>query len=112
MGQKRQTDYVRNLALAAVAGQAGCLSVVLIFLALFAGLFIDSRLNTHPVFTIGLVLISVPISLYAMIRMVLSSVSAIKLTPPGKPGEAVPSAPATTTAETSAKAAAKKENGS
>ncbi len=112
MGQKRQTEYVRNLALAAVAGQAGCLSVILIFLALFAGLFIDSRLNTHPVFTIGLVLISVPISLYAMIRMVLSSVSAIKLTPPGKPGETAPAAPATQTAETSAKASAKKENGS
>jgi len=104
MGQNRQSDYVRNLALAAVAGQAGCLSVVLIFLALFAGLFLDARLDTHPVFTIGLVLVSVPISLYAMVRLMLSSVGAIKLTPP--PGKAA-SAQADPV-----KDAAEKENGS
>lgn len=80
MGRKPpSTDYVRNLALASVAGQAGCVSVVLIFMALFAGIFLDSRLDTHPVFTIGLVLISVPLSLYAMIRLMLSSVGAIKM---------------------------------
>lgn len=104
MGQNRQSDYVRNLALAAVAGQAGCLSVVLVFLALFAGLFLDAQLDTHPVFTIGLVLASVPLSLYAMIRLMLSSVAAIRHTPPA--GTAAGSH-----AE-SATAAAEKENGS
>lgn len=79
---KANPDYVRNLALAGVAGQAGCATVVLIFLALFAGMFLDSRLDTHPVFTLGLVLLSVPVSLYAMIRMLLSSVAAIKTSPP------------------------------
>lgn len=104
MSQNRSSEYARNLALAAVAGQAGCLSVVVIFLALFAGLFLDARLDTHPVFTIGLVLVSVPLSLYAMIRLMLSSVGAIKLAPPAGSAAGVPSAPA--------KPAAKKENGS
>jgi F0F1-type ATP synthase assembly protein I len=104
MGQNRQSDYVRNLALAAVAGQAGCLSVVLIFLALFAGLFLDARLDTHPVFTIGLVLVSVPISLYAMVRLMLSSVGAIKLTPPPSKAKSAHT--------DQVKAAAEKENGS
>lgn len=104
MGQNRQNNYVRNLALAAVAGQAGCLSVVLVFLALFAGLFLDARLDTHPVFTIGLVLASVPLSLYAMVRLLLASVGAIRHTPPA--GTAAGSH-----AE-SAQAAAEKENGS
>src|SRR5690554_1256728 len=104
MGQNRQSDYVRNLALAAVAGQAKCLSVVMIFLALFAGLFLDARLNTHPVLTIGLVLASVPLSLYAMVRLMLSSVQAIRPAPPA-------SKAADSHAE-SAKAAAEKENGS
>ena len=76
--QKIDTDYVRNLALASVAGQAGCVSVLLIFMGLFGGMFLDARLNTHPIFTIGLVLVAVPVSLYAMVRLMLSSVSAIK----------------------------------
>ncbi|MCD4687095.1 MAG: AtpZ/AtpI family protein [Anaerolineae bacterium] len=72
------TDYMRNLALATVAGQAGCTTVILVFLALFAGMYLDSRLDTHPVFTIGLILAAIPISLYSMIRLMLSSVAAIK----------------------------------
>lgn len=72
------TDYMRNLALATVAGQAGCTTVILVFLALFAGMYLDSRLDTHPVLTIGLILAAIPISLYSMIRLMLSSVAAIK----------------------------------
>jgi F0F1-type ATP synthase assembly protein I len=81
MDQKPNPDYMRNLALATVAGQAGCSTVVLVFLALFAGMFLDSRLDTHPVFTIGLVLVAIPVSLYAMIRLMLTSVGSIKLAP-------------------------------
>lgn len=79
MDRKVTPDYVRNLALASMASQAGCLSVILIFLALFAGLFLDARLNTHPIFTILLIVISIPVSLLAMIRLMLSSVAAMKL---------------------------------
>ncbi len=71
------TDYMRNLALATVAGQAGCTTVILVFVALFAGMYLDSRLDTHPVFTIGLILAAIPVSLYSMIRLMLSSVAAI-----------------------------------
>jgi L-asparagine transporter-like permease len=90
-------DYMRNLALATVAGQSGCMTVVVIFMALFAGMFLDSKLNTHPLFTIGLVLVSVPVSLYLMIRLALSSVAAIKFSSPDKaasPGEEAGSGPA------------------
>ena len=85
MSQRFNPDYVRNLALATVAGQAGCSTLVLIFLALFGGLYLDSRLDTHPVFTIGLVLVSIPVSLYAMVRMVLTAVSHINTPPAGTP---------------------------
>ena len=81
MDPKINPDYSRNLALASVAGQAGCLTVIIVFMALFGGMFLDSRLDTHPVFTIGLVLLSVPVSLYAMIRLMLSSVALIRATP-------------------------------
>jgi F0F1-type ATP synthase assembly protein I len=81
MSQKLSPDHVRNLALAAAAGQAGCSTLILVFLALFAGMFLDARFNTHPIFTLGLVLLSIPVSLYAMVRLVLSTVSRITLPP-------------------------------
>jgi hypothetical protein len=79
------SEYTRNMALAVVAGQSGCGTVVLIVLALFGGMYLDARLDTHPVFTIGLVLVSVPLSLYAMVRMVLSATSMIRTPPPAGP---------------------------
>jgi len=82
MDRKVTPTYVRNLALASMASQAGCLSLILIFMALFAGLFLDSRLDTHPIFTILLIVISIPVSLWAMIRLMLSSVAAMKLSAP------------------------------
>jgi hypothetical protein len=89
MDRKPQpNDTLRNLALAAVAGQAGCSTVVIVFLALFGGLLIDSRLHTRPAFTLGLVLLSIPVSLYIMVRMVLSTIS--QITPPAAPRETDP----------------------
>lgn len=88
MNRKPKPDYyMRNLTLASVAGQAGCITVIVIFAALFGGMFLDSRLDTRPVLTIGLVLASVPVSLYAMVRVMLSSVAAIQQPPQSKDKE-------------------------
>lgn len=89
MNRQPNADYMRNLALATVAGQAGCGTVILIFGALFAGLFLDARLETHPVFTIGLVLLAIPVSLYAMIHLMLTSVAALKPSPAAQADAAV-----------------------
>ncbi len=75
---------MRNLALAVVAGQAGCSTLVVVFVALFAGLYLDAHLGTRPLFTIGLLVASVPVSLYAMVRLVLSSVATMVHTEPPK----------------------------
>ncbi len=63
----------RNLMYAAAAGQAGLATVVLVFMALFAGLWLDSLLGLRGPFTIGLVILSVPLSLTMMVRMALSA---------------------------------------
>jgi F0F1-type ATP synthase assembly protein I len=81
MDRKINPDYVRNLALATVAGQAGCITVILVFAGLFGGMYLDSRLDTHPLFTIGLVMLSIPVSLYSMVRLMLSAIAAIKPSP-------------------------------
>lgn len=80
MKNRNQGQYVRNMAYAAVAGQAGCVSVPIIFGALFCGLWLDSTLDTKPAFTLILLVLSVPVSLVLMLQMVLRSVN--QITPP------------------------------
>ncbi|MBN2472186.1 MAG: AtpZ/AtpI family protein [Anaerolineae bacterium] len=86
----RSRNRPRNLAYAALAGQAGLATVVLVFAALFAGLWLDSLLGLRGPFTIGLVVLSVPLSLFMMVRIALGAVGAIPA-----PGED----PASTTAK-------------
>jgi F0F1-type ATP synthase assembly protein I len=50
---------------------AGCLTAIGTLLALFLGLWLDQQLGTRPMFTLGLVLASVPVSLIAMTWWVL-----------------------------------------
>jgi F0F1-type ATP synthase assembly protein I len=60
--------------------QAGCISVGLVLVALVVGLALDQALNTKPMFVLGLLLLSIPISLYAMVRSVLASSKSLQRT--------------------------------
>lgn len=55
--------------LAGVMGQVGCVVVVLIGLALGAGLLLDRLLNTNAIFTVVLMIGSVPVALYVTMRI-------------------------------------------
>ncbi len=46
-----------------VGGEVGCLTLGIVLLAVFGGIWLDRLLGTKPLFTIGLVLISAPLSL-------------------------------------------------
>lgn len=70
-------------ALAGLLGQVGCLTVVVIMLALAAGLWLDQRLGTRPAFTLGLVLGSIPLSIYLMVRVLQGGMTRVQ--PPVPP---------------------------
>jgi F0F1-type ATP synthase assembly protein I len=70
--------YAINLTLAAVAGQVGCLTIVIIFLALLAGLWLDNQFGTRPLFLVGLLLASVPVTLVTMFWVVRQATSRIQ----------------------------------
>ncbi len=72
------SPYVLNMTIAGVVGQVGCLTLVVIFVALFAGLWLDKLFDTKPVFTLMLMLGSVPLTLYLMFRLVKMATSKIK----------------------------------
>ncbi len=66
-----------NLTLAVVTGQVGCLTLVIIFVALFLGRWLDNQFNTSPLITIGLMVASVPVTLVVMFWVVKAVTSAL-----------------------------------
>ena len=67
-----------NLTLVGIVSQVGCLTLVIILASLLLGLFLDSRFNTRPWFTIGLVIVSIPVSLVLMVYVVRTAVKKLK----------------------------------
>jgi hypothetical protein len=80
----KRSRYWLNLTLAGVAGQVGCVTLLIVIGAVFGGLWLDARFQTRPMFTIGLVLVSIPVSLAAMLFIVRLVTSKIKPIPPGE----------------------------
>jgi len=67
---QKSKQRVFILTLAAVSGQVGCLTLIIILLALFLGLWLDGVFYSRPIFTIILMIASIPISLFTMIFVV------------------------------------------
>ena len=70
--------------IAALVGQVGVLTLVIILAAVFGVLALDARFDTKPWFTVGLLAASIPISLFTMIFLVRKAVGKIKV---GRPQE-------------------------
>ncbi len=73
--QKRNTY---NLLIAALAGQVGCLTLVIVIAAVLGGIALDAHLGTKPWFTIGLLVASIPVSLVLMFFIARKTISKIK----------------------------------
>ncbi len=72
---KSRKEFAFNLALSIVVGQVGCLTLVIILAALFGGLWLDRYMDTRPMFTIILMVASVPITLVTMFWVVRKATS-------------------------------------
>lgn len=75
-------QYWLNLTLAGLAGQVGCVTLVIILAAVLGGLWLDAHMHTRPAFTLALLLASIPVSLFAMLYIVRKVTSKIKAGPP------------------------------
>jgi hypothetical protein len=76
---KDRAEKALKMTLAGVIGQVGCVTLLIIAIALFAGLWLDNQLHTRPIFTLVLVLASVPLTLFLMFRIVLSVAPKIQI---------------------------------
>ncbi len=73
MSSNRPKGVAQNLALAAMLSQIGCVTVVIVIGALLLGLWVDNQFHTKPVFTILLLLLSIPINVYSLVRVALKT---------------------------------------
>jgi uncharacterized membrane protein len=64
-----------NIALAAVTGQVGCLTIIIIVAAFFAGRWLDNQFGSEALFTVILMVASVPVTLVVMFWVVRSVTS-------------------------------------
>ena len=77
MEQKRAQSAF-SLTLAAVVGQVGCLTLVILLGAIFGGIWLDGQLGTRPWFTIGLAIASIPVTLVVMLWVVKAATSRLQ----------------------------------
>ncbi|PKO06934.1 MAG: hypothetical protein CVU41_04760 [Chloroflexi bacterium HGW-Chloroflexi-3] len=68
-----------NLTLVSVVAQVGCLTFVIILGAVLGGLWLDNHYQSKPIFTVGLLIVSIPVSLAVMIFVVRFALSKIKV---------------------------------
>jgi hypothetical protein len=75
---RTRNQRIFNLTLTAVAGQVGCLTLLIILAALFGGLWLDHHFDTSkPIFTILLMITSVPVTLVLMFWVVKATTTRI-----------------------------------
>lgn len=91
MSSSRPPSRLRNLTLAGIAAQAGCWIVIVVFTALFAGLWLDAQFGQRGPFTVGLVLLSIPVTLFVVFRIVMRLIGAIQYAPPDDEHPGAPS---------------------
>jgi F0F1-type ATP synthase assembly protein I len=77
--EKSRKQSAFNITLVAVVGQVGCLTTLIVLTALFIGIWLDNQFRTQPIFTVGLMIISVPITLVIMIWIVRFTVTKLKI---------------------------------
>ena len=61
-----------------VGGEVGCLTLIIVILSVFGGIWLDRILGTKPLFTVGLVLLSAPLSLVLTYWIAMRAVKDLK----------------------------------
>ena len=73
-----------NMSVLALGGQVGCSTLVIVFAAVFGGLWLDRVFNTKPIFTLLFVLGSAPLALIFTYWMAMRSLREASSLPPNR----------------------------
>jgi hypothetical protein len=75
---ENRKELNQGVMLGAVVGQVGCLTLLIILAALFGGLWLDNLPGTKPLFTIILMIASVPVTLVLMFWVVRKATARLR----------------------------------
>ncbi|QPC81901.1 hypothetical protein G4Y79_19755 [Phototrophicus methaneseepsis] len=75
MKRHKSAPRISNLAIAGISALTGCIALFIAFSALSLGLWIDGMIGQRGPATICLLVVSVPFSLFIMIRIALGLIS-------------------------------------
>lgn len=81
MSQDPNSEQARTrfvMSVVNVVGGGGFVMLGVVLAALFAGLTADQFLGTRPLFTIGLLVLSAPLSIFLMFRIAMKAISKIQ----------------------------------
>jgi hypothetical protein len=76
--EPRQDQVSLSVTLVGLISQSGCVTLVIIAAALVAGLWLDRRFDSKPLFTLLFVLGSVPVTLYLMVRILTAGLARLQ----------------------------------
>lgn len=79
MSEQKYSSRTKNLTFAGLSALTGCVSLFVVVIALIVGLAIDGLMGQRGPATICLVILSVPISLFLMVKIALALVGQIQL---------------------------------
>ena len=79
---------MQQASLFAVGGEVGCLTLIIVFAAVFGGLYLDKLFGTKPVLTILFVLGSAPLALVLTFWVAMRAVK--RYSPPQSTNSAQP----------------------
>ncbi len=71
-----------SMPVIALGGQIGCITLVLVLVGVFGGLWLDNLLGTKPLLTIILVLGAAPLSLFLTYKMAVRVIDKVNLPAP------------------------------
>jgi len=72
---KEMKNRIHNLTLAIISAQAGCATLIIITIALVLGAWLGSLLGQRGLCIFGMVILSVPVSLYVMLWIAMRAVN-------------------------------------
>jgi len=88
--QSKRNDTVEpisfNTALITVASQIGCLTVTIILGTLALGMWLDNLFGTSNWILLGLLIISMPITLFVMFKVATATTKRMVIKPPAELG--------------------------
>jgi len=76
------TQYTRNLRVFALGGEIGCITLVIVVVGLFLGLWLDKILDSKPIFTLIFILGSAPLALIITFWLAMRTIKQIAPTTP------------------------------